>query len=52
MLLIALKGFAGSGKSTLGRALGERLGYPVVDKDDVKISSMGTLQRPGDLPTT
>ncbi len=36
MLLIALKGFAGAGKSTLGRALGERLGYPVVDKDDVK----------------
>ncbi len=36
MPLIALKGFAGSGKSTLGRALGGRLGYPVIDKDDVK----------------
>lgn len=35
MWLIALKGFAGSGKSTLGRALGRELSLPVVDKDDI-----------------
>jgi shikimate kinase len=29
--LLALKGPAGTGKSTLGRALGRRLGWPVVD---------------------
>jgi predicted kinase len=34
--LLALKGPAGTGKSTLGRALGRHLGWPVVDKDDVK----------------
>jgi predicted kinase len=33
---IALKGLAGSGKSTLGRALGQRLGWPIIDKDDIK----------------
>ena len=36
MVLIALKGFSGSGKSALGRALDRRLGWPIVDKDDVK----------------
>src|SRR5438874_11561663 len=36
MWLIALKGFAGSGKSTLGRALSKQLGWPLIDKDDVK----------------
>ncbi len=36
MMLVALKGFAGSGKSTLGRALGRELGWPVIDKDDIK----------------
>ncbi len=34
--LIALAGEAGSGKSTLGRALARRLRWPVVDKDDVR----------------
>lgn len=36
MLLIALRGLPGSGKSTLGRALSRRLGWPIIDKDDVK----------------
>ena len=36
MWLIALKGLAGSGKSTLGRALSKQLGWPLIDKDDIK----------------
>jgi predicted kinase len=36
MWLIAMKGFAGCGKSTLSRALSRELGWPLVDKDDVK----------------
>lgn len=36
MYLVAMRGFAGSGKSTLARALGRKLGWPVIDKDDVK----------------
>jgi predicted kinase len=36
MLLVALKGMPGSGKSTLGRAISKRLGWPIIDKDDVK----------------
>ncbi len=36
MWLIALKGLSGSGKSTLGRALSKKLGWPLIDKDDVK----------------
>jgi predicted kinase len=36
LCLLALKGEAGSGKSTLGRALGRRLQWPVVDKDDIR----------------
>jgi predicted kinase len=35
MWLIAMKGLAGSGKSTLGRALSKQLGWPLIDKDDV-----------------
>lgn len=34
--LIALAGEAGSGKSTLSRALGRRLRWPVIDKDDAR----------------
>jgi predicted kinase len=34
--LVAFAGEAGSGKSTLSRAVGHRLGWPVVDKDDIK----------------
>ncbi|MDQ3704541.1 MAG: ATP-binding protein [Chloroflexota bacterium] len=36
MLLVALRGMPGSGKSTLGRAISKRLGWPIIDKDDVK----------------
>ncbi len=36
MWLVALKGFAGSGKSTLGRGLGRQRGWPLIDKDDIK----------------
>lgn len=34
--LVAFKGFPGSGKSTLARAVGHELGWPLIDKDDVK----------------
>lgn len=34
--LIAFAGEAGTGKSTLSRALGRRLRWPVIDKDDIK----------------
>jgi predicted kinase len=30
------QGLSGSGKSTLGRALSKQLGWPLIDKDDVK----------------
>ncbi len=36
MLLVLMKGFPGSGKSTLSRALSRRLAWPLIDKDDVK----------------
>ena len=36
MQLLMLKGFPGSGKSTLGRALSRQLQWPLLDKDDVK----------------
>ena len=34
--LLALMGAPGSGKSTLARELGARLGWPLIDKDDVR----------------
>ncbi|MHB8646314.1 MAG: AAA family ATPase [Thermomicrobiales bacterium] len=36
MWLIVFRGVAGSGKSTVSRALSRAQGWPVVDKDDVK----------------
>jgi predicted kinase len=35
-VLLAFKGHPGSGKSALSDALGRALGWPVVDKDDIK----------------
>ncbi len=34
--LLAFKGFPGGGKSTLARAVSGGLGWPLIDKDDVK----------------
>jgi predicted kinase len=34
--LVAMKGPPGSGKSALARALSRRLGWPLIDKDDVR----------------
>jgi predicted kinase len=36
MWFIALKGLPGCGKSTVGRALSRQLGWPLIDKDDIK----------------
>ncbi len=36
MKLVMFKGFPGSGKSTLSRALSRQLHWPLIDKDDVK----------------
>ena len=36
MQLVMFKGFPGSGKSTLSRALSRQLRWPIIDKDDVK----------------
>ena len=36
MQLVMFKGFPGSGKSTLSRALSRQLHWPLIDKDDVK----------------
>ena len=47
--LLALKGPAGTGKSTLGRALAQRLGWPLLDKDDVKDVLDGQVTEAGGL---
>jgi len=36
MRLLMLKGLPGSGKSMLASALGKQLGWPIIDKDDIK----------------
>jgi len=36
LTLIAMKGHPATGKSTLAQALARRLGWPLIDKDDVK----------------
>ncbi len=52
MLLVALRGMPGSGKSTLGRAVSERLGWPIIDKDDVKDLIDGHCDDSGTLAYT
>ncbi len=47
--LLALAGEAGSGKSTLSRALGCRLSWPVIDKDDIKDILYGQAPDSGPL---
>jgi predicted kinase len=42
--LIAMKGHPATGKSTLARALAQKLGWPLIDKDDIKDH---TLHLPG-----
>jgi predicted kinase len=51
-IMIALKGHPGSGKSAVGRALGRRLGIPVIDKDDIKDVLDGLCDDPGGLAYT
>lgn len=36
MQLVMLRGLPGCGKTTIGRALSKRLGWPLIDKDDIK----------------
>lgn len=36
MLLIAMRGMPGCGKSTVARALSRQLRWPIIDKDDIK----------------
>ncbi len=43
--MILMKGHPATGKSTLARALGRRLRWPVIDKDDAKDHTDGL---PGD----
>eukprot|EP00249_Psilotum_nudum_P010039 c22298_g1_i1 orf=122-796(+) len=39
-MLVAMKGHPGSGKSTIARAIGRALHWPVVDKDDIRDCSV------------
>ena len=48
--LIAFAGEAGTGKSTLSRALGQRLRWPVIDKDDINDIVYGHTQEPNSGP--
>ena len=47
--LIALKGAPGSGKSSLAQPLGRQLGWPLIDKDDVKDILEGHTPEAGGL---
>lgn len=47
--LLAMKGLAGSGKSTLARILSRELGWPLIDKDDIKDLLDGHAQAAGPL---
>ena len=47
--LLVFRGLPGSGKSTLARALGRRLGWVVLDKDDIKDVLDGEIAEAGAL---
>lgn len=49
MWLIAMKGLPGTGKSTVGRALSEQFGWPIIDKDDIKDILDGQAAEAGGL---
>lgn len=40
---VALVGFMGSGKTTVGRLLAQRLGWPLVDLDEVLVARHGPI---------
>jgi len=48
-LLVALRGMPGIGKSVLARAVGGELGWPVLDKDDIKDVLAGRTDRADEL---
>lgn len=47
--LVAFKGFPGSGKSALSRVVSRQLGWPLIDKDDIKDSLDGHTSEAGAL---
>jgi predicted kinase len=47
--ILALQGPPGAGKSTLARALSARLGWPLLDKDDIKDLLDGQAEQAGAL---
>lgn len=49
LILLAFKGHPGSGKSALASALGYKLGWPVIDKDDIKDVLDGRAAESGGL---
>jgi predicted kinase len=51
-LIIAFKGHPGSGKSAVARALGRRIGIPLIDKDDIKDILDTHADDPGGLAYT
>ncbi|KAL6137155.1 hypothetical protein ACLB2K_062450 [Fragaria x ananassa] len=44
-VIIAMKGHLGTGKTTLSRSLASTLKIPLIDKDDVRDSTMTCLRK-------
>jgi shikimate kinase len=42
MWFIAMRGLPGCGKSTIARILGKRLGWSIIDKDDINVAHFST----------